>query len=147
MKENEVVEKKENVDFNNESAEKFVVVQDLTSMLKTAKFEEIKSRYGVRHPYIVTLFNDVKFEFTDDSGFFDYLLSLKALGDKGYVKSKRLVEEAKIEEDGTQGISFVCIKYELADGSIQRLFLRNFLSSKSILNYFKVYKSKQENHK
>ena len=147
MKENEVIEKNEVVDLGSESAEKFVIVKDLTPMLKTAKFEEVKSRYGVRHPYFATLFNDVKFQFVDDGGFYDYLISLKALGKAGYIKSRTLVEEAKVLEDGTIGASFVCIKYELDDGSIQRMFLKNFLDAKSILNYFKVYESKKTTQK
>ena len=147
MERNEVVKEKVVSDFTNESEEKFIVVRDLTPMLKTAKFEEVKSRYGVRHPYYVTLFNDVKFEFVDDGGFYDYLISLKALGEKNFVKSKSLVEEAKILEDGTQGNTFISIKYEFSDGSIQRMFLKSFLASKSILNYFKVFEAKKNQAK
>lgn len=148
MDKNEVVKKDAIEEDAKELVENIVVVKDLTSMVKLAKYEEVKFKYGVRHPYYVTLFNDKKIEFIDSDGFYDLLISYAALGEKNFVKSKSLVEEVKVTEDGTQGKSYICVKYELADGSIFRLFPRNFLSRQVILNYFNLFektKSKASN--
>ena len=152
MEKNEVVksEVKENEEIymgeTSEAVESKVEVSlDLKEIVKLARFEEVKSKYGVRHPYIVTFFNDEKVEFSDPDGFYDLLLSYQKCGIKDYIKSKQLVEEVKTTEDGET--RYICMKYVLSDGSVYRLFTRKFSSNKIIYNYYAFYKKQQAEKK
>lgn len=141
MEKNEVIEKVgavDNSELLSEGQIEEIVIFD-KEFVKSAKFEEVKSRYGKRYPYYVTLFNGVKVEFVDDSGFYDLLIAYSNCGEKNYVKTKKLVEEAKINEEGNAERTFICIKYELSDGTIVRLFPRQYNSNKVIKKYYDFY--------
>lgn len=144
MSKNEVVkenEKNDSVETSETLNENQVqIVNILDPVVKLAKFTDVKSKYGVRHPFFVTLkTNDVKIEFEDKEGFYDYLMAFKNCGEKDYVKSKHLVEEAKYNEEGEVERTFICMRYELADGSIIRLFPKQFNAGKIIKKYFDYY--------
>lgn len=147
MEKNEVVMNEEF--YSQESTEsteaKIEVSLDLKEIVKLARFEEIKSKYGVRHPYFVTFFNDEKVEFADPDGLYDLLMSYQKCGIKGYIKSKQLVEEVKTTEEGET--RYICMKYTLTDGSVYRLFTRKFSSNKIIYNYYAFYKKQQAEKK
>lgn len=140
MEENEVVvkeeEKKVEIDMT--------VREDLNLIVKSARFEEIKSKYGARHPYIVTLFNGTRIEFNDPDNFYELLLSMKNSGQKDYVKNKALVEELKTNDEGEPERVYVCMKYELADGSTIRLFPKSMLTRRTLINYYNLYKSQNK---
>lgn len=119
------------------------VREDINCIVKTARFEEIKSKYGTRHPYFVTLFNGVKVEFNDPDNFYDLLLSMKDSGQKDYVKSKLLIEEPKLNDEGELERVYVCMRYELADGSTIRLFPKSVLARRTLINYYNLFKSKK----
>lgn len=120
------------------------VREDLNDIVKTARYEEIKSKYGTRHPYFVTLFNNVKIEFSDPDNFYDLLISAKDAGLKDYVISKRLVEELKTNEDNEPERVYVCMKYELSDGSTVRLFPKSAFARRTLINYYNLFKAQQK---
>lgn len=149
MSKNEVVEETKKIDSVetseslNESQVKIVNILD--DVVKLAKFTDVKTKYGLRHPFILTLkTNDVKIEFDDKEGFYDYLMAFKNCGEKDYVKSKHLVEEAKYNEEGQIERTFICIRYELSDGSIVRLFPKQFNANKIIKKYYDFYISSKK---
>lgn len=147
---NEVVENVSEIETKNsvneaESKRDLTVREDINCIVKSAKFHEIKSKYGTRHPYIVTLFNGVTVEFTDPDNFYDLLLSMKNAGLKDFVKTKSLIEEPKINEEGEIERVYVCMLYELSDGSTIRLFPKSVLSRRTLINYYNLYKAQLEN--
>lgn len=142
---NEVVEK-EIVDVEETALaeSELEIREDLNDLVTSAKFEEVKSKYGVRHPYFVTLFNGVKIEFDDTDGLYDLLNSYRMCGQKGYVKSKALVEELKLNDEGVAVRKYICMKYVFEDGSTYRLFPKKFVSNKVIDNYYNFYKANKK---
>ena len=117
------------------------VREDLNCIVKNAKFEEVKTKYGTRYPFYVTLFNDTKLEFTDSDGLCELLLSYKNCGKKDFIKFKGLVEEVKLNEEGKVEKKYICFKYVLSDDTTYRLFARKYSYNKIIDNYYENYKS------
>ena len=124
--------------------EELVIREDLDKIVAQSRFKEVKNKYGVRHPYIVTLFNGVDIEFEDTDGFFDLLTSYRNCGQKGYVQSKALVEELKLNDEGVAVRKYICMKYVLEDGSVYRLFPKKYVSNKVIDNYYNFYKANKK---
>ena len=137
MGKNEVVTEEIATVETSEAVEKVEIEirTDLNKIVKLARFENIKTKYGSRHPYIVTFFNDEKVEFADTEGFYDLLMSYKKCGKTDFVKSKALVEELRTNDEGEVIGKYVCMKYVLSDDSVYRLFVKNFSSNKIIDNY------------
>ena len=85
----------------NEQLNKEIVVRDdLNDMVKSINFRTISNRFGERHIVEVTLFNGKVLEFKDDKKLFEICMSFKDIGETDFVKSKKLVEEMNINEDG-----------------------------------------------
>ena len=64
-----------------------------------------------------------------------YLKAYEICGETDVIKSKELVEELKKSEDGTPTDKYICVKYVLKDGSVNRLFASKFNGEK-IINIF-----------
>lgn len=144
MSENEVVENVDEItlveDTTDVSKEQEITIrEDLNKIVLTAKFEEVKSKFGTRHPFYVTFFNKEKVEFADPEGLYDLLMSYVKCGIKDYVKFKGLVEEPKLDDAGNTVGTYICMKYELEDGSIYRLFTRQYSANKIINNYYNLF--------
>ena len=130
----------------NEQLNKEIVVrEDLNDMVKSINFRTISNRFGERHIVEVTLFNGKVLEFKDDKKLFEICMSFKDIGETDFVKSKKLVEEMNINEDGEIVGTYICVRYELSDGTKVVLFANDSFSTRKILdNYYKLYK---ETHK
>lgn len=139
MSKNEVVE---NVDEKINTSEEVKIREDLNSIVDEIRFRTIKSKYGDRHVCILKIKNKgPEIEFKDSDGLFELFQSYVATGDEDFLKSKTLVEEEKKDEEGNVTGTYICIKYELKDGSVYRLFTTKFLSNKIIINYYNKFKS------
>lgn len=149
MSKNEVVECEEVVSEETKTNEdvKVDIREDLDDIVQLARFKEIKNKYGVRHPYIVTFFNGEEIEFADTDGLYDLIQSYRKCGMQGYIKFKKLVEEPKTNEDGVIDGKYICMKYIFEDGSTYRLFVKNPSSKKIIDNYYAFYKKQQAERK
>ena len=130
----------------NEQLNKEIVVrEDLNDMVKSINFRTISNRFGERHIVEVTLFNGKILEFKDDKKLFEICMSFKDIGETNFLKSKKLVEELNINEDGEILGTYICVRYELCDGTKVVLFASDSFSTRKILdNYYKLYK---ETHK
>jgi len=130
----------------NEKINKEIVVrEDLNDMVKSINFKTISNRFGERHIVEVTLFNGKVLEFKDDKKLFEICMSFKDIGESNFLKSKKLVEELNINEDGEVLGTYICVRYELCDGTKVVLFASDSFSTRKILdNYYKLYK---ETHK
>ena len=72
-------------------------------------------------------------------------MSFKDIGETEFLKSKKLVEEMNVNEDGEILGTYICVRYELCDGTKVVLFASDSFSTRKILdNYYKLYK---ETHK
>lgn len=120
--------------------EEIKVREDLNDMVKSIGFSHNKTKFGYVNICNVKLFNDVVIEFRDNDKVFELLQSYSALGDKDFIKSRSLVEEYKLDDTGEKVGTYVCVKYELTDGTIIRMFPNSFNVSKSIDNYYKLFK-------
>ena len=83
------------------------------------------------------------FELRDKDGVYDAIQSYVTLGEKDFIKSKQLVEEIKVDDEGNETGTYVCIKYELTDGNVFRFF---FERPQLIVidNLYKLYKKNQK---
>ena len=114
--------------------------KDLNEMVVSMGFKTVKNRYGTRYPYIVKLFNDVEIEFKDDANIRKLFQSYSDMGETDFIKSKGLVDELKQDDEGQVESRYTCVKYELKDGSIIRLFpLQRFNDSIIIDNYYNLF--------
>ena len=77
-----------------------------------------------------------------DSNYFDDVAEV--IGEKDFIKSKKLVEEQRVDDTGEVIGTYICVKYELTDDSVIRLFSNNFNIVKSIDNYYKLFKKEQK---
>ena len=117
------------------------VREDLNDMVRSINFRTISSRFGDRHVVDVTLFNGKVVEFKDDKKLFEICMSFKDIGDTEFIKSKKLVEEMNVNEDGEVLGTYICVRYELCDGTKVVLFATDSFSTRKILdNYYKLYK-------
>ena len=127
--------------------EKIEVRKDLNEIVKNVCFAEVKSSYGTRHPLRIRLEDGTAqgktLEFRDKDGVYDAIQSYVTLGEKDFIKSKQLVEEIKVDEEGNETGKYVCIKYELADGNVFRFFPER-PQLIVIDNLYKLYKKNQK---
>ena len=115
--------------------------EDLNDMVRSIKFRTISSRFGDRHVVDVTLFNGKTVEFKDDKKLFEICMSFKDIGETDFIKSKKLVEEMNVNEDGEIVGTYICVRYELCDSTKVVLFATDSFSTRKILdNYYKLYK-------
>lgn len=121
--------------------EKIEIRENLNDMVKKIELKRITSKFGDRDVCNVTLFNDEVIEFKDKDGLYDLLASYKKCGIDDAVISKRLVEEIKTNDEGEAQGKFVCVAYELNDGSVYRMFVSKFASLKIIDNYWGLFTS------
>lgn len=124
--------------------ENFKIREDLNDMVANIGFVHTKNRYGERNYCNVKLFNNVNIEFRDNDKVYELFQSYVALGDKDFIKSRALVEELKIDDMGEVTGTYICVKYELKDGTTIRLFPNSFNISKTIDNYYKQFKLQQK---
>lgn len=127
--------------------DKIEVRKDLNEIVKSIGFAEVKTSYGTRHPLRIRLKDGTNqgkaFELRDKDGVYDAIQSYVTLGEKDFIKSKQLVEEIKVDDEGSETGTYVCIKYELTDGNIFRFF---FERPQLIVidNLYKLYKKNQK---
>ena len=118
-----------------------VVREDLNDMVRSINFRTITFRSGERHVVEVTLFNGKVLEFRDDKKLFEICMSFKDIGETEFIKSKKLVEELNVNEDGEIMGTYICVRYELCDSTKVVLFATDSFSTRKILdNYYKHYK-------
>lgn len=118
--------------------------KDLNEMVEKMGFRTAKNRYGVRYPYIVTLFNGVEIEFKDDANIRKLFQSYADMGEADFIKSKALVDELKQDEEGQVEKRYACVKYELKDGKIIRLFPSIANDSIVIDNYYNLFQKQKK---
>ena len=131
----------------NQVAEKLEIREDLGAMVKDIRFKHIETKFGARNVANVILFNDEVIEFRDTEGIYDVFQSFVKCGVKDFIKSKALVEEYRKDDEGNVIGTYVCVLYELTDGTKYRLFVSKFTSLKILDNYYKLWKSKQKINK
>lgn len=118
------------------------VREDLHNIVKDIKFLHQKTSFGYRNVCNVTFFNDKVVEFKDSDGIYELFASYVEKGEKDFIKSCKLVEEIQTEESTGNAVrKYICVRYDLADGGIYRLFATKFVSNKIIDNYYDLYKS------
>lgn len=118
-----------------------VIREDLNDMVRSINFRTISSKFGDRHVVDVTLFNGKVVEFKDDKKLFEICMSFKDIGETNFIKSKKLVEEMNVNEDGEVVGTYICVRYELCDSTKVVLFATDSFSARKILdNYYKLYK-------
>ena len=128
---------------------------DINDMVKSIGFVHEKTRYGEIVYCAVKLFNGEVIKFKDSEGLYDLFRSFKGLDVKDFIKSKRLVEEVKTSKvdliDGEEDDGFytyLCVIYDLADGSSYRLFpMRMYVDRKILDNYYQSWKKQQKQGK
>ncbi|MBQ8207041.1 MAG: hypothetical protein IJZ77_06215 [Bacilli bacterium] len=117
------------------------VRDDFGDMVSSIKFRTISNRFGERHVVDVTLWNNEVVEFKDDKKLFEICMSYKKCGETDFIKSKKLVEDLIVNEDGEVTGTYICVRYELSDGTKVVLFASDSFSARKILdNYYKLYK-------
>lgn len=123
------------------------VRKDLNEMVKGLNFGIVKSSYGTRYPLRLKLDDGTPsgkvLEFRDSDDVHGALQSYVTLGEKDFIKSKALVEELSIDEEGNVSGKYICIKYELTDGNIFRFFP----SRSQLIIIENLYKFWKNNHK
>lgn len=124
--------------------ENFKIREDLNDMVLNIGFVHSKTKYGDRNVCNVKLFNGVTIDFKDNDKIYEMFQSYVALGNKDFIKSKALVEEYKTDDMGETVGTYICVKYELVDGTIVRLFPNNFNVNKTIDNYYNLFKKQQK---
>lgn len=118
--------------------------EDLNEMVKEIKFKHIVTKFGERNVCNVTLFNDEVVEFKDADSFYDVLKSYAKCGEKDFIKSTKLVDEFKKDEEGNNVGIYTCVLYELKDGTVARLFPTKFNARVILNNYYNFFKKQQK---
>jgi len=119
--------------------------KDLNEMVESMGFKTIKNRYGFRYPYIVKLWNGVEIEFKDDANIRKLFQSYADMGEADFIKSKGLVDELKQDDEGQVESRYTCVKYELKDGSVVRMFpVQRFNDVIIIDNYYNLFKKQKK---
>lgn len=127
--------------------------EDLHDMVDSIKFTKIENRYGNdRFVSRVKLFNGETIDFNDKDGLHELLVSFSKSGISNPVKSVKLVEEIKQSKvDAFDGevdddfLTYICVKYDLVDGSVFRLFpARKYVDRRIVDNYYRLYKSQKK---
>ena len=70
--------------------------------------------------------------------------SYSDMGEADFIKSKLLVDEVKQDEEGQVEKRYTCIKYELKDGRIVRLFPIQPNDNVIIDNYYYLFKKQNK---
>lgn len=122
-----------------------VVRSDLNNIVKEIGFKNNKTRYGLKRWVEVKLLNDVTLEFQDTEDVFNVFDSYIKTGQTDFIKSKKLIEELKVDDEGVASSTYVCVLYELKDGLKFRFFLKNYNGNYIINNYYNFFK--QQNKK
>lgn len=131
----------------NQVAKELKIREDLNEMVKDIKFKHIETKYGVRNVVNVILFNGEIIEFKDSEGVYEVFQSYIKCGEKDFIKSKKLVEEFKKDEEGNVDGTYICVLYELTDETKYRLFVSKFTSVKILNNYYNLFKKNQKTNK
>ncbi|MBP3431772.1 MAG: hypothetical protein J6K39_02840 [Clostridia bacterium] len=125
------------------------VREDLQDIVKSMGWNKQESRYGVKFVFDVKFYNNEVISFNDKDGLYGLLKSYQLAGDEKFVKSKKLVEELKSssadfedDEDGTA--SFFCVRFDLFDGGVYRLFPSGKYDKKKIANFYRAFKAQQK---
>ena len=126
----------------NVKEKEFKLREDLNEIVVSIKLVQKKTNYGVNNECVVKLFNGEEIIFRDKNKLYDLLRSFLITGQKGYVKSKKLVDEFKVDDEGNTTGVYTCVKYELTNGEVYRLFPRDYSSNTMIKNYYEFYKNK-----
>lgn len=123
--------------------------KDLNDIVLSIGLKKIKTRYNERNVCLVQLFNGETVEFKDSEGLYDLFMSYKKCGKvENLVKSRQLVEEFRTDSsidgiiDESTG-TYICVLYELNDGSKFRLFPNRFVDLRIIDNYYNLYKEQK----
>ena len=123
--------------------EEIKVRKDLNEIVKSIVFGTVKTSFGVRHPLKLRLYDGTEtgkvIELRDKDGVYDALQSYVTIGEKDFIKSKELVEEVSLDEEGNVVSKYICVKYELVDGTIFRFFPER-TQTIIIENMYKLYK-------
>ena len=131
----------------NVKEKEFKVREDLNDIVTNIRIVSRKTNYGSISECIVKFFNDEEVIFSDRNKVYNLLRSFIITGQTGYLKSKKLVEELKRDEEGNIVGTYICVKYELTNGEIYRLFPKDYTSNTMIKNYYDFYKSKEKEGK
>ena len=123
----------------NVKEKEFKLREDLNDIVKNIKLVSRKTKYGSMSECIVKLFNDEEIIFSDRNKLYDLFRSFIITGQNGFVKSKKLVDEFKVDEEGNVTGVYTCVKYELANGEVYRLFPKDYSSNTMIKNYYDFY--------
>ena len=116
-----------------------IIRENLNDIVKSICVKRIHSKYGDRDVCHVKLYNDEIVEFKDKDGLYDLLHSYDKCGVNNAVKSKKLVDDFKRDDEGQIVGKFVCVVYEFIDGSVYRMFVSHFSSLKVIDNYYNLF--------
>lgn len=137
--------------FSVEKEEKVVKVndlkirEDLNDIVKDIKFLHQKTNFGFRNVCNVRLFNNKVIEFKDADNIYDLFASYVEKGEDNFIKSVKLIEEIQTDENSGNAVrKYICVRYDLVDGGVYRLFAKNFTSNKTIENYYDLYKSQKK---
>lgn len=137
------------------NVENIKIREDLNDIVKDISFKKIKTRYNERNVAQVTLFNDEVVEFKDSEGLYDVFMAYRRTGRTDFIKSKRLVEEAKsgsvdiLDGQVDEELStYVCVLFEIIDDENivrkYRLFPSRRYSDRRIIDiYYKEFKKQQ----
>ena len=121
------------------------VREDLNEIVESIKFFHDKTSFGFRSGVNVKLFNGKVIEFKDSDGLYDLFASYVEKGEKDFIKSVKLVEEIQTDESTGDAVrKYICVRYDLVDGSCYRLFTTKFTSNKMIDNYYDLYKAQKK---
>lgn len=125
---------------------KFVIREDLNEIVKDMGFKKVKTNFGERIVFNVTFFNDEVVQFKDNENIYKMFQSFMRCGETDFIKSKKLVEELKLDDDGSIVGTYICVKYELKDDSntVVRMFTTKYNDNTAINNYYKEYKLMQK---
>ena len=126
----------------NVKEKEFKLREDLNDIVENIKLIAKKTNYGVNNECVVKLFNGEEIIFRDKNKLYDLLRSFLITGQKGFVKSKKLVDEFKLDDEGNITGVYTCVKYELTNGEVYRLIPRDYSSKNMIKNYYDFYKNK-----
>lgn len=143
------------VKMENEVKNVVKVREDLNDMVQKISLNQEQTRYGTRSTCTVKLFNNETIAFADNEGLYELLMSYKKSGQTGYLKSIKLVEELKTGKvdvadggDDDDTTTYICVLYELADGTKYRLFpSRRYVARKIIDNYYNLFKKQKQQNK
>ena len=117
----------------------FKLREDLNEIVESIKLKTRKTNFGILSECIVKFYNGEEIIFSDRNKLYHLFRSFIITGQNGFVKSKKLVDEFKVDEEGNITGVYTCIKYELTNGEVYRLFPKDYSSNTMIKNYYDFY--------